>query len=221
MEIFMNGTTSFRCITLALATAACLTLAGFAHADPTAVPAGASVPHGAVPLDPNYPGLKTGLGQATPREPAQLGNLKLTDPLVRQKYLNEPDLLKFLRATYSDVCARGLINMATKQVKMDPKGQWGDREHKAAGQLMESNRIWKMTSYEMEAIFGQGYLRAANFCDCIMKDVSDSDLVDPTKGLNAVEKVTTTSQAACESYAKEETAAEIAAHPESPANRQP
>jgi hypothetical protein len=86
---------------------------------------------------------------------------------------------------------------------------------------MQGNRIWKMTSYEMEAIYGQGYLRASNFCDCIMKDVSDSDLVDPTKGLNAVEKVTTTSQAACESYAKEETAAEIAAHPESPANRKP
>ena len=217
----MKRTTSFRSVALASAMAVSLALTSFAHADSAAPAAGASVPHGAVPLDPNYPGLKTGLGQASPREPAQLGNLKLTDPLVRQKYLNEPDLLKFLRATYSDVCSRGLINMATKQVKMDPKGQWGDKEHKAAAQLMQGNRIWKMTSYEMEAIYGQGYLRASNFCDCIMKDVSDSDLVDPTKGLNAVEKVTTTSQAACESYAKEETAAEIAAHPESPANRKP
>jgi hypothetical protein len=156
-------------------------------------------------LDPAYTGSRTGLGQDSPKEAAQLSNLKLTDPLVQQKYLAEPDMMRFLRGTYSEACARGLVNQATKQVKLDPKGEYPQKSREAAGILLESNRIWKMSSYEMEALFGSGYLNAANYCDCIMKEVSDSDLVNPRKGLDAVEKISKPAQKACESLAKEQT----------------
>jgi hypothetical protein len=62
----------------------------------------------------------------------------------------------------------------------------------------------------MEALYGAGYLNAANYCDCIMKEVSDQDLVNPRKGLDAVEQISKPAQTACEQNAKETTEREMA-----------
>ncbi len=148
-------------------------------------------------------GSRVGLGQDTSTEPAKLKNLRLSDPLVRQKYLNEPDMLRFLRGTYSEACARGLVKNAADGVRLDRKGQYSVAQRDAASLLAEGNRIWKMTSFEMEALFGAGYLNAANYCDCLMKEVSDQDLVDPKKGLEVIEKISPTTQTACEQNARE------------------
>jgi len=150
-------------------------------------------------------GSRVGLGQDSAREPAKVKNLRLSDPLVQQKYLNEPDMLRFLRGTYSEACARGLVKDAADGIRLDTKNRYTEDQKKAAKTLVESNRVWKMTSFEMEALFGAGYLNAANYCDCIMKEVSDQDLVNPRKGLDAVEKISKPAQTACEQNAKETT----------------
>lgn len=153
---------------------------------------------------------RTGLGQDAPNEPPMLRNLKLTDPLVQQKYMNEPDLLRFLRATYSEACTRGLLNDATKLVKLDPKKQFAQAARDAATQLADSRRIWKMGSFEMEALFGRSYLYSANYCDCIMKELSDVELVNPRKGLEVVEKLPKATQSMCERQAGEQTDKQMA-----------
>lgn len=155
-------------------------------------------------------GTRVGLGQATAKEPAQVKNLRLSDPLVQQKYLNEPDMLRFLRGTYSEACARGLVKGAADSIYLDTKGQYTDEQKHTAKMLIESNRIWKMTSFEMEALYGAGYLNAANYCDCIMKEVTDQDLVNPKKGLDAVEHISKPAQTACEQNAREATDRQIA-----------
>lgn len=159
---------------------------------PAAAPTGAAVP-------------RVGLGQASAREPAKLSNLRLSDPLVQQKYLNEPDMLRFLRGTYSEACTRGLLDNAAKQIKADVKREFSNEQRSTADRLLESRRIWKMTSFEMEAIYGPGYLNAANYCDCIMREVSDNDLVNPRRGLEVIEKLPVSAQKTCESTAKEQT----------------
>lgn len=168
-------------------------------------------------IDLNYQGIRTGLGQATPKSPPMLGGLMLSDPLVRQKYLNEPDALRFLRGTYSEACVRGLVHDAAEQVKLDTKSQYGQQARDAAGKLLSTNRIWKMSSFEMEAIFGRGYLNAANYCDCIMQEVTNEDLVDPKKGMDAVEKIPKDHQESCNRIAADKTNEQIATHPGTPA----
>ena len=148
---------------------------------------------------------RVGLGQSSATAPVQLGNLKLAEPLVRQKYLAEPDLMRFLRATYSEGCARGLLNQATKQVSMDLKREHSTEARNTAKQLLESQRIWKMNSFEMDALFGASYLFSANYCDCLMRELSDSDLVDPTKGLEVLEGLSEATQKSCERISQEKT----------------
>lgn len=150
-------------------------------------------------------GSRVGLGQDSAREPAKIKNLRLSDPLVRQKYLNEPDMLRFLRGTYAEACTRGMVKNAADNVRLDRKNQYSEEQKKAAGMLVETNKVWKLSSFEMEALFGAGYLNAGNYCDCLMKEVSDQDLVDPAKGLNAVDKITKSAQTACEQNAQETT----------------
>ncbi|MBU9199781.1 hypothetical protein KTD31_00010 [Burkholderia multivorans] len=150
-------------------------------------------------------GTRVGLGQPDAKSPAMLKNLRLTDPLVQAKYLNDPDMLRFLRGTYSEACTRGLIRDAADNIRFDAQGKYTQDQKLAAQQLVQSNRVWKMTSFEMEALYGAGYLNAANYCDCLMKEVSDEDLVNPKKGLDAVEKISKAAQTACEQNAKEQT----------------
>lgn len=150
-------------------------------------------------------GIRTGLGQSSPKEPSKLSNLSLNHPLIQQKYLNEPDLLRFLRGTYSEACARGMLDQAAKGVKADLKREYTDEQRQAAASLVESRRIWKMTSFEMEALYGAGYLNSANYCDCVMREISDVDLVDPRKGLDVVEKLSQSVVNACQTTAKEQT----------------
>lgn len=150
-------------------------------------------------------GSRVGLGQASAKEPAKIKNLRLSDPLVQQKYLNEPDMLRFLRGTYSEACTRGLVKSAADNIRYDRKGQYNDEQKKAAKLLVDSNRVWKMTSFELEALFGAGYLTSANYCDCLMKEIPDQDLVNPKKGLEVLEKIPKPTQTACEQNAQETT----------------
>jgi len=140
----------------------------------------------------------TGLGQDSAREPAKLRNLRLDDPLVQQKYLNEPDMLRFLRGSYSEACTRGTVLNATKQVVMNLKKEYPPEAREVAQRMIESNRIWKMSSFELEALAGKGYLTAANYCDCLMKEVPDVDLVNPKKGLEVMEKIPQSVRNACQ-----------------------
>jgi len=160
-------------------------------------------------------GSRVGLGQDNAREPAKLKNLRLNDPLVQQKYLNEPDMLRFLRGTYAEACTRGMVKSAADGIRLDKKGTYTEDQKKAATSLVESNRVWKLTSFEMEAMYGAGYLNAANYCDCIMKEVPDQDLVNPKKGLEVVEKISKPAQTACEQNAKETTQRQMEARKES------
>lgn len=150
-------------------------------------------------------GIRTGHGQDSPKDPPMLKNLRLTDPLIQQKYLNDPDMLRFLRGMYTEACARGLVVDAADQVKQDVKRQHSEEARKAAASLLEGKRLWRMGSFELEALVGGGYLNAANYCECIMKEVTDSDLVNPKKGLDAVEKIPKAVQTACERNANETT----------------
>lgn len=160
-------------------------------------------------VDPST--LRVGLGQASAMEPAKISGLRLTDPLVQQKYLNEPDMMRFLRGTYSEACTRGLVDKAAKQIKADLQKQFTAEQRKAATLLLENRRVWKLTSFEMEAWYGNGYLTAANYCDCVMREVADIDLVNPRKGLEVIEKLSQTTQRTCEATAKEQTARQVKA----------
>lgn len=156
--------------------------------------------------EPPKVALRTGLGQAAPGEPAKLSALRLNDPLVQQKYLNDADMLRFLRGTYSEACTRGLISQGATQVKMDPQREFPEEARAMAMRLLESKRIWKMTSFEMEGLFGDAYLNSANYCDCVMEEVADADLVNPKKGIEVVEAISPNAQKTCERLAVERTA---------------
>lgn len=145
------------------------------------------------------------LGQTSREEPAKIKNLKLSDPLVQQKYLKEPNLLRFLRGTYAEACTRGMVIEGAKHLKLNVGGQYPKEVQKAASQVLEANRIWKLTSMELEALLGPGYIEAAYYCDCVMKEVSNYDLVDPAKGLEAVENLSKSSQDACLRIAEDKT----------------
>lgn len=150
-------------------------------------------------------GSRVGLGQDSAKEPPKIRNLRLTDPLVQQKYLNEPDMIRFLRGTYAEACTRGLVVEAAKQVKFDVKRQYTPDQRDIAVKLIDSQRVWRMSSFELEALFGGGYLNAANYCDCIIKEVTDVDLVNPKKGMEVVEKIPQATQQSCERMAQEKT----------------
>lgn len=155
-------------------------------------------------------GNHTGLGQPSAKEPAQLRNLRLDDPLVQRKYLNEPDMMRFLRGTYSEGCARGLINQATRQIILDPKRQYDPAIREQVKQVVENQRLWKMNSFELEVVFRDAYLKSANYCDCLMKEVADVDLVNPRKGMDVLQKLPPASVQACERLAVEKTEQQLA-----------
>lgn len=160
---------------------------------------------------PNDATPRVGLGQASATEPAKLGALRLTDPLVQQKYLNEPDMLRFLRGTYAEACSRGMVDQAAKQIKADLKHEYTAEQRVIAERMLESRRVWKLTSFEMESLYGAGYLNSANYCDCLMREVTDADLVNPRKGLEVIEKLPQSTQRACEANAKEQTMRQLKA----------
>lgn len=148
---------------------------------------------------------RLGLGQRAAQEPAKISRLGLADPLVQQKYLGEPDLLRFLRGTYSEACVRGYMANTLKQLKTDENLPVPAEARKASATLLESKRIWKMTSFELESLFGKSYLMAANHCDCLVQDVSDSDLVNPKKGVEVLKEMPEKTRQACERIATERT----------------
>lgn len=144
-----------------------------------------------------------GLGQFTPKEPPKLSRLGLADPLVQQKYLNEPDLLRFLRGTYSEACTRGHLANTLNLIKLDEKNELSAEERNASAALLSSKRIWKLTSFEMEGIFGKAYFITSNHCDCLMQEITDADLVNPKKGLEVVKNLSNSVQKTCERIAIE------------------
>lgn len=155
--------------------------------------------------DLNDMGTRTGIGQASAREPAQVQNLKLSDPLVQKKYLNDNDMLRFLRGTYSEGCARGLITQVTTEIKLDPKKRYDPKLREQVREIVDSQRIWKMSTFELEVVFRDAYLKAGNYCDCMMKEITNEDLVNPRKGLEVLQKIPPASQQACERIAVEKT----------------
>lgn len=146
---------------------------------------------------------RLGLGQPAQDEPAKIGRLGLSDPLVQQKYLNEPDMMRFLRGTYSEACARGYVHDMLNRMKSDKDLEIADSGRQAAANLISSKRVWKLTSMEMEGIFGIEYLKVANHCDCLMQEVSDADLVNPKKGLEVIKALPESTQKTCERIALE------------------
>lgn len=146
---------------------------------------------------------RLGLGQATPDSPAMLSRLGLSDPLVQQKYINEPDMLRFLRGTYAEACTRGYMASTLSQIKSDDKNEMTPAARLASENLISSKRVWKLTSFEMERIFGKAYLTAANHCDCLMQEVSDADLVNPRKGIEVIKDLPKSAQTTCERIALE------------------
>lgn len=144
-----------------------------------------------------------GVGQANVVEPATIGRLGLGDPLIQDKYLNNPDLLRFLRGTYAEACTRGLMNESVKMMKANVDGKFSKELVKAAAQVLEANRIWKLTSLEMESLFGTGYVHSAFYCDCMLKELTDQDLVNPAKGLELIDGLPISTQATCERLAVE------------------
>lgn len=159
-----------------------------------------SVAYAEAPTNP-----RIGFGQAAANEPPMLNNMQLNDPLVQRKYANDPDMMRFLRAAYSEACSRGLMVKAATQVKLDTKSTADPRVKDGMRRLLESNRIWKMTTFEMEMLFQKAYLKSANYCDCMMKEVADLDLVNPKKGLEVIERIPPATQQACERIADEKT----------------
>lgn len=150
-------------------------------------------------------GSRTGIGQPSAREPAQVKNLRLSDPLVQQKYLNDPDMLRFLRGTYSEGCARGLIKQATSEIVLDPQRRYDPKLREQVRQIVDSQRLWKMSTFELEVVFRDAYLKAGNYCDCMMKEIPNEDLVNPRKGAEVIKKITPAAQKACERTAIEKT----------------
>ena len=146
---------------------------------------------------------RTGLGQDAPTEPAQLKNLRLDDPLVQKKYLQDADMLRFLRATYSEACVRGMLSKALITLVRSDKAAGTEGQHELAEKLTQSNRIWKVSSFEMEMLLGPAYLKTANYCDCVMKEMSETDLVNPRKGLEAVDAIPTSTLKSCEQMAED------------------
>lgn len=148
---------------------------------------------------------RIGLGQRTAEEPAKLSRLGLSDPLVQQKYLSEPDMMRFLRGTYSEACTRGFLANSLNQIKYDTNNALTTEAREASGLLISSKRIWKLTSTELEQLFGKAYLMSANHCDCLMQEVSDVDLVNPRKGIEVVKNLPQATQKVCERIALEKT----------------
>lgn len=171
----------------------------------TGIPAQASKE----PTQVDIAGIRTGHGQASPHEPMQLKNLKLNDPLVQQAYLNDADMLRFLRGGYTEACARGLVVNALTEVKQNLDKKYPKEASKAADALLSGGRVWRMGSFELEALAGGGYLNAANYCDCVMKELPDSDLVNTKKGLKTLETMPENVKVACQMRATEVTDKQI------------
>lgn len=149
--------------------------------------------------------LTPGVGQTSPTSPVSLGGLLLSDPLVQQKYLNNPELLRFLRGTYAQACTRGTLNEAVKHIKSGQDAKYSADVIKAASKVVQANSIWKLNSLEMEHLFGTGYTYAAYYCDCLMKELADTDLVDPLKSLEVVDELPASTKGTCELLATEKT----------------
>lgn len=148
---------------------------------------------------------RIGLGQDTAKEPPQLRNLHLDDSLVQKKFVQDPDLMRFLRGTYSEACSRGILAKGIAQTRFE-NAATSPEAKSALAMLQDGKRIWKMTSFEMETLFGEHYVMVSNFCDCLMKEVSDADLANPKRGLDVIEKLPQSRQTTCQNLAKEQTA---------------
>ena len=146
---------------------------------------------------------RIGLGQESADSAPIVGRLQLRDPLIQQKYLNDPDMLRFLRATYSEACVRSsLVNLA-KAAKLDIKKELPQSTRDAMGTFLTTNRLWKLSSLEMETIFPVTYPQTAFYCDCVLKEVSDLDLISPQKGIEVIKNLPESTTKMCKQSADE------------------
>jgi hypothetical protein len=158
-------------------------------------------------LSPDEPTeLRIGLGQESATAPARISRLRLADPMVQQKYLNDPDMLRFLRGTYSEACSRGVLVSVAQSVKVTNNKDMDPALKNALASLLASQRIWKMSSFEMETVFSKVYTHASYYCDCAMREVTDLDLINPKKGLEVVKELRESTIKACSRMADEKVA---------------
>ena len=149
---------------------------------------------------------RIGLGQESADTAPIVGRLQLSDPLVQQKYLNDPDMLRFLRATYSEACVRsGLVNLA-KAAKLDAKRELPQSTRDAMATFLTTNRLWKLSSLEMETIFPVTYPQTAFYCDCVLKEVADLDLINPKNGIEVIKNLPESTTKMCNQSAEEKVA---------------
>lgn len=156
----------------------------------------------ASPVEDQVP-FRVGVGQDDANSPALIKNLQLSNELVKSKYSSDTDLLRFLRGTYAEACVRGIINESVKLIRSNQDRQYSKEEVDSASQIYEMGRIWKLTSLEMEALFGNGYVHGAYYCDCLIKELTSDELVDPVKGLEVIDELSASTQATCERLADE------------------
>lgn len=147
---------------------------------------------------------RPGVAQADAEGPATVAAHRTDDPLVREKYRKSPDLMRFLRGTYGESCVRGLVNESAKTIKANLDGQFSEDMRRAAAQVLEAGRIWRLNSLEMEALFKGGYVHATYYCECLIKEVTDEDLLDPAKGVEVLDAIPKSTQATCEMLAGEQ-----------------
>ena len=60
-----------------------------------------------------------------------------------------------------------------------------------------------MSSFELEALFNNSYIQTAFYCDCIMKEVTDLDLVNPKKSMKAIKALQQGTSTICQANAEE------------------
>lgn len=146
---------------------------------------------------------RIGLGQESADTAPIVGRLQLSDPLIQQKYLNDPDMMRFLRATYSEACVRSsLVNLA-KAAKLDAKKELPQSTRDAMGVFLTTNRLWKLSSLEMETIFPVTYPQTAFYCDCVLKEVTDLDLINPQNGIEVIKNLPESTTKMCQQTSEE------------------
>jgi len=144
------------------------------------------------------------MAQTVVEEWVQLRHPRLDHPLVQQKYLNDPELLRFLSGTYAEFCTRAFLIGATKHTKANVDHRFRADTVKAASQILELSTIWEMAFKELESVFGNLYVHSTYFCDCMIKELTDVDLVvNPAKGVEIVNALPVSTAAACEMLAEE------------------
>lgn len=163
-----------------------------------------AISHAAEPSKVHEP-VRVGYGQDSAKEPIKIRNLGLDKPEIAQKYEQDADLIRLLRAAYSEACARGTLAKTLSQLRLDPQHRNKPEVQDVTARLLDGKRIWKMSTFELEVAFGKDYLQVANYCDCLMLELSNKELTHPRKGLEVLDKLPKPVLNSCQKIADEQT----------------